>query len=248
MEKYLICGIVVVIAIAVVLLLKNKSCKCQSKSFVLPDGFTYTGHTGCVGTKDNSLEAIDKAVEFGVDIVEFDIRFDGKQHILSHDDPVGGEATLRDALLTVKKYDGLKANIDVKEVKGIEHVQPLAEELGMLDRVFFTGIFEDDAPVVAEKCPKIHYYLNMSVASSSKQTKEYLAKIIGIVKKCGAVGINFNHKHLTPKLVEAFRKEGLFVSVWTVNKEDKMYKALGCAVDNITTRRPDMLSKIIKGE
>ncbi len=248
MEIYIICGVVVVIALAVILVCRAKSDKINKTDFVLPDGFTYTGHTGCVGTKDNSLEAIDKASEYGVDIVEFDIRFNGKEHILSHDDPVGGEPTLRDALLRVKQYDGLKANIDVKEVAGIENVQPLAEELGMLDRVFFTGIFEADAPVVSEKCPKIPYYLNMSVASPKKHTEEYLNGIIGTVKKCGAVGINFNHGHLSEKLVEAFHKEKLQVSVWTVNKEDKMYKALGCGVDNITTRHPDMLQKIIKGE
>jgi glycerophosphoryl diester phosphodiesterase len=148
--------------------------------------------------------------------------------------------------MRVKKYDGLKANIDVKEVNGIENVQPLAEELGMLDRVFFTGIFESDAAVVAEKCPKIPYYLNMSVESPRKHTDAYLSGIIDIVKRCGAVGINFNHGNLSPKLVEAFRREKLFVSVWTVNKEKRMYEVLGCGVDNITTRHPDMLQEIIK--
>lgn len=247
MEIYVICGLVVVAALVVILVCRSKSGEKFKKDFVLPEGFTYTGHTGCVGTKDNSLEAIDKAVEFGVDIVEFDIRFNGTEHILSHDDPVGGEPTLREALLRVKQYDGLKANIDVKEVAGIENVQPLAEELGMLDRVFFTGIFEADAPVVAEKCPEIFYYLNMSVASPKKHTEEYLSGIIDTIKKCGAVGINFKHVNLSSKLVDAFRKEGLQVSVWTVNKEDKMYRALGCGVDNITTRQPDMLQKIIGG-
>ena len=248
MGIYVICGAVIVIALAVMLVCRSRSGEINKMDFVLFDGFTYTGHTGCVGTKDNSLEAIDKAAEYGVGVVEFDIRFNDKEHILSHDAPVGGEPTLREALLRVKQYDGLKANIDVKEVVGIENVQPLAEELDMLDRVFFTGIFEADAPVVSEKCPKIPYYLNMSVAPAKKHTEEYLEGIIGTVKKSGAVGINFNHGHLSEKLVEAFHKEGLQVSVWTVNKEDKMYKALGCGVDNITTRHPDMLQKIIEGE
>ena len=36
--------------------------------------FTYTAHTGCVGTPDNSLEAIEVGVANGARIVEFDVQ------------------------------------------------------------------------------------------------------------------------------------------------------------------------------
>ena len=32
----------------------------------LPDGFTYTAHSGCEDTADNSMEFIEKALELGV--------------------------------------------------------------------------------------------------------------------------------------------------------------------------------------
>lgn len=246
MEKYIIGGAILAVVLIVLVIYRAKTKGVNKADIKIPEGFTFTGHTGCVGTRDNSLEAIDKAMEFGVDIVEFDIRYSGAEHILSHDDPVGGEATFKEALLKVKQYDGLKANIDVKEVSGIENVQPIAEEVGMLDRVFFTGIFEKDATTVAEKCPKISYYLNMKVDSPKKHTKAYLEGIIATVKKCGAVGINFHYRSLSPALAEAFHEAGFLVSVWTVNDKKSMYKVLACGVDNITTRRPDMLQKIIK--
>ena len=44
----------------------------------LPENFTYTAHTGCCGTEDNSLEAIKVGVEHGANIVEFDLYFNNE--------------------------------------------------------------------------------------------------------------------------------------------------------------------------
>ena len=52
----------------------------------LPADFTITAHTGCEGTADNSLEAIEKGYLSGADIVEFDVHFDSKgEPVLAHD-------------------------------------------------------------------------------------------------------------------------------------------------------------------
>ena len=61
----------------------------------LPENFTYTAHTGCVKTADNSLEAIEEGAKHGADIIEFDLNFlpDGTP-VLSHDKPKGNEITL----------------------------------------------------------------------------------------------------------------------------------------------------------
>ena len=66
------------------------------------------------------------------------------------------------------------------------------------------------------------------------------------VKDCGAIGINFNKKGESPELTQAFRAEGLLVSVWTANTELEIYEALACSPDNVTTRNPDVLAAIIK--
>ena len=65
------------------------------------------------------------------------------------------------------------------------------------------------------------------------------------VKNAGAIGINFNYKSASKELVEVFHENGLSVSIWTVNNEYNMYKILSFGPDNITTRNPDELSKII---
>lgn len=213
----------------------------------LPDGVKYTAHTGCVNTPDNSLESIEAGVKFGAGIVEFDVRFHNGDIVLSHDEPKGGEVTIEQAFLKVKEYEKLMVNVDVKSTKELHIVQDIAEKTGVLDRIFFTGIFEDDTETVKRECPLITYYLNTDVLPKSKHTPEYLQSLVDKVKNCGAVGINFNKKNASKELVDAFHDAGLKVSIWTVSKEPEMYKILSLCPDNITTRRPDKMQAIMRG-
>ena len=213
----------------------------------LPDGVKYTAHTGCVSTPDNSLESIDAGVKFGAGIVEFDVRFHNGDIVLSHDEPKGGEVTLEEAFLKVKGFDGLMVNVDVKSTQELHLVQDIAQKTGVLDRIFFTGIFENDTETVKKECPLITYYLNTDVLPKSKQTPRYLQSLVDKVKNCGAEGINFNKKNASKELVDAFHNAGLKVSIWTVSKEPEMYKILSLCPDNITTRRPDKMQVIMRG-
>lgn len=205
---------------------------------------TFTAHTGCMGTKENSLEAIEKGVEYGAQIVEFDVRYHDGRPVLSHDEPKGGEVTLEKAFLKIKEYDGLKVNVDIKSVEHIHTVGQVADKTNVKDRIFFTGINDDFVSAVQKNCPDIEYYLNVSVLPPRKQTDEYLNSLVEKVKNSGAVGINFNKKSATKKLVDVFHSNGLLVSIWTVNGYFKIRKIMSYGPDNITTRRPDRAQKI----
>lgn len=212
----------------------------------LPEKFTYTAHTGCVKTPDNSLAAIEEGVKYGADIVEFDLNFlpDGTP-VLSHDKPKGNEVTLDEAFKKISEYESIKVNVDVKTTKNLKAVYPLAQKYGLEDRIFYTGINIDFVEAVKKDSPEVPYYLNVNVEKPRKQTPEYLQSLVKTVKDSGAIGINFNKDHATKKLVEAFHENDLEVSIWTVNKKRKMYKILALAPDNITTRRPDKLQEIL---
>lgn len=212
----------------------------------LPKNFTYTAHTGCVDTKDNSLEAIESGAKFGADIVEFDLNFlpDGTP-VLSHDEPKGKEVTLEEAFKKVSEYSNLKVNVDVKNTQNLKVVYPLAKKHCLENRIFYTGIFLKDVEAVKNNSPEVPYYLNINVEKKRKQTPEYLQKLVDEVKSCGAVGINFNKNNATKELVEKFHQNNLLASIWTVNKKRKMKKILTLAPDNITTRRPDKMEKIL---
>ncbi len=205
----------------------------------------YTAHTGCMGTKANSIESIEAGYENGASIVEFDLNYDKNgEPVLSHDAPKGNEVTLDEAFGKVASYENLRVNVDVKDDTYLEKVKPLAQEYGVEDRIFFTGIH--DGFVAKAKTTGVEYYLNVKVDEKRKQTDEYLLSLVKKVKDAGAIGINFNHRNATKKLVKIFHENGLLVSIWTVDRKMKMRKILSMSPDNITTRKPDKLRKIIK--
>lgn len=219
--------------------------KNQPKS--LPTDFTYTAHTGCCGTADNSLEAIKVGIEHGAQIVEFDLYFNTENvAVLSHDKPKGNEVTLDEAFKLISTYENVQVNVDVKLCNDYLHVvYDLAEKYKITKRVFFTGINVEDIETVKKECPTVPYYLNYEVKKENKQTPEYLNDLVKIVKDSGAVGINFNKDSATKDLVDTFHNNDLLVSIWTVNEEKDMYKILYFAPDNITTRNPDILKGIL---
>ncbi len=220
--------------------------KLKANPINLPKNFTYTAHTGCVGTADNSLEAIEIGAKYGADIIEFDLNFlpDGTP-VLSHDKPKGKEITLDQAFKKVSEYENLKVNVDVKNTKNLKAVYPLAQKYGIESRIFYTGIGLEFVEAVKKDSPEVPYYLNVSVDKPKKQTPEYLQSLVKLVKDNGAIGINFNKDHATKELVDTFHDNDLLVSIWTVNKKRKMYKILFLGPDNITTRRPDKLKDIL---
>ena len=216
-------------------------------SAIQDDNCTLTAHTGCSGTKDNSLEAMEVGIKNGADIVEFDLRFDKNGvPVLSHDAPKGGEVTLEEAFSFLSKHPEIKANVDVKITTNLKQVEALAEKYGVLSQIFYTGIEEKFVPDAKKESPKIPYFLNLKVnVAPEKQTKEYVLSLVDKVKKCGAIGINFNHKNASQLIVDTFREEGLLVSIWTIKTEKELYKALSLCPDNITTRKPELLKSII---
>ncbi|MBE6800920.1 MAG: glycerophosphodiester phosphodiesterase [Ruminococcaceae bacterium] len=236
------------ILIFIIILVSNQTelKKLKNEPINLPKNFTYTAHTGCVDTKDNSLEAIEIGAKFGADIIEFDLNFlpDGTP-VLAHDKPKGNEITLDEAFKKVSEYENLKVNVDAKSVANLKAVYPLAQKHGIESRIFYTGIELKDVEAVKKDSPEASYYLNIDVEKPKKQTPEYLQSLVDEVKGCGAIGINFNKDNATKELVEIFHKNDLLVSIWTVNKEKEMYEILHLAPDNITTRNPDKLKEIL---
>lgn len=218
-----------------------------AKKSALPAHFTYTAHTGCMETEDNSLESITAGAQYGADIVEIDLFFteDGTP-VLSHDAPKGNEVTLEQAFKKVSEYDTLRVNVDVKVCTALEKVKQLAEQYGIKDRIFFTGLFENDIPTAKAACPNVPYWLNVDVRPKLLHTQKYLQSLVAKVRDCGAVGINMNENNATKELVDAFHANGLDVSLWTVNEVDDMKKAIEMSPDNITTRRPDLLHDVLK--
>ncbi len=215
----------------------------------LSEEFTVTAHTGCEGTADNSLEAIKKGYESGADIVEFDLRFTKSgEPVLSHDGAGKNCVTLKEAFELVAQCGNLKVNVDCKTVDNIGIVPKMAQECGIRDRIFYTGIESDKVAKVQELSPDVEYYLNTKVSKLRKHNEKYIRSLVELIKDNGAVGINIRFSQASKKMIDIFREEGLKVSLWTVNKEKDMHKVLELKCDNITTREPTKLIEIINSK
>jgi len=213
----------------------------------LPKEFTITAHTGCMGTKANSIESMQKGIDNGANIIEFDVNFNEENMpVLSHDQPKGDELSLNEAFDFLARNEFVKANVDMKSVDNMTAVRNIAIEKGVMDQIFFTGINSSFVEAVKNNCNDIDYYLNVAVDKKKNTDPKYLESLVAQVKDAGAIGINFNYKNASKKLVDYFHENDLLVSIWTVNRKMNMYKVLLMAPDNITTKKPDKLSEIIK--
>ncbi len=226
-------------------------CKSLADGFVaakiaLPERFTLTAHTGCEGTKDNSLDSIIVAFVSGANIVEFDLFFDKNGvAVLSHDEPKGSEPTLEDAFKTLSVYKKLGINIDVKRTDDLAQVVSLAEKYGLMDRIFFTGVVSEFVDAVKQSAPEVSYFLNKDIDFLRKNDDDYINELIEEVIALGARGLNINYRNCTKKLVDKCHENNLEISVWTVNNKFDMKKVLMLGADNITTRKPAAYNEII---
>lgn len=213
----------------------------------LPDGFTITCHSGALFTKDNTLHSVRTAVEWGAQVVEFDVTFrpSGNPVIIHAAAPAENEGVLlNDALGIVAESETCKINLDIKSTSNLPAVDELVRLNGLKDRVFYTGVFPDWVETVRSNS-SIPYYLNYNVSKKEAADAEAIQKIADIAKKLGAIGINSNFKEANKTFVDIIRQNDLLVSLWTVNKISDMNRVLNLMPDNITTRNPSILKELI---
>lgn len=221
----------------------------KNRSAVLPEGFTVTAHTGCEDTNDNSLEAIKKGYDSGADIVEFDVHFNSSgEPVLAHDYAANDSVKLKDAFDLIAEYEDLRVNVDCKTTDNLKAIVATAEECGVKDRIFYTGIEVKDVESVKAQTPEVKYYLNKAVDITRKNDEHYIRSLVTLTKAVEAAGLNIHFSEASKKMVEIFHSEGLEISVWTVNKKIDMYKVLALGCDNITTRQPSKLIEIINNK
>lgn len=209
--------------------------------------FKVTGHTGSPGTTANTIPSLRYSLQSGAEMVEFDLNYNSNGvAVLAHDDPDSSQTTLEEAFALVAKYVDVQVNVDIKNKYAVEQVQELAIKYGILDRIFYTGLFEYDVDYVKEHSPLVSYFLN---AASSPNTEE-CARLCDKAVKLGAMGLNFGYRDLSEEIVAAAHERGLLISVYTVNDLKDMRECLKYDVDYITTEYPYKLytitSKFVK--
>ncbi len=199
------------------------------------DNFTITAHTGPGEIPQNSKFSLTYSLAIGADVVEFDLTLNSEGvAVLAHGSPEEAEMTLDEAFGQVAGYYGVRVNVDVKNINAVDLAQELALRYGIADRIFYTGVYEENVPYLQEHSPLIPYYINISAPADAEQCELLCERIAGE----GAIGLNFNYNDYSPELAASARAHGLLLSVYTVNSIKDMRTVLGFDVDNITTEFP----------
>lgn len=220
----------------------------DERKLTFVEGFTITAHTGAYGTVMNSIESVQAAIENNAEIIELDIR-QRPDHtlVMSHELVVTNNdgTVLEDALVLLKDTD-IKINLDIKETRVLNSLYQLLVENNLLERSFLTGIEVINVKAVKESdCANMDYYLNYKPIRTKVFFEEYRQKLIDLLEETGAVGINCNYKYANSQLSTLLHKKGYKLSLWTIDSERNARKALVIKPDNITTKDPEMLEKVI---
>ena len=220
----------------------------SSSPLSLPDGFTVTCHAGALNTVNNSVESIEKLVSYGAQVVEIDVSFrpDGSPCVIHKDSPSQNEgAELDDILRAVAKSDTCKINLDLKNVRNLPAVDALVNKYNLAGRAFFTGVGIDWCETIKNNSA-LPYYLNGSALPDKPGSLKNAEALCKKIKDCGALGLNCQYSNATASLCNALHKNGLLLSAWTADKKIIQCRLLAMGVDNITTKRPDVLDFCIK--
>lgn len=220
----------------------------DERKLTFVDNFTITAHTGAFDTEDNSLESVKVSIEKNVRILEIDVRCrPNGTVVIGHDIIVtNNEGVEITAVFDLIKETNILVNLDIKETRALKSLREIIADYGLEEQVFLTGIEYLDVKNVKEDCPDIVYYLNYKPSRFKIFTDDYQKKIVNLMEKTGAVGINCNYKYASKTLAKVLHKNGYKLSIWTVDSKAPLKRALVCEPDNITTHYPDKLKEVIE--
>lgn len=199
---------------------------------------TVTFHAGALKTPDNSIESVRVAIENKAQVVEVDVSFrpDGTPVMIHKDKPAENEGVLlEEALKIIGKEKNILINLDLKSTANLPAVDSLIKKYNLASRAFYTGVFESWVETV-DKNSAIPYYLNYTPSTAEKKTPKLL---IEKIKACGAIGLNSNYHNVTAHLIEELQKNGIPVSVWTLNNLHSIKKFKKIKPANMTTKYPN---------
>lgn len=216
----------------------------------LKEGYTYiTAHTGCEGTPWNSIEHIEAALASGAETVEIDIQNAGGLLYLSHDAVEEPESrpTLRQCFEMILPYHKVMINCDVKHFGLVRPVIELGREIGINQRIHFTGQVNNDDAQYLKESGEISGWWN-SVFPSARQT-EAIREAVAYLNGYNRDRVICVEYHMvTPELLEYVRRNGYNFTVWTADEDEDLRALMKLGLVNITTKRPVRALEIRKEE
>lgn len=207
-----------------------------------------TAHSGCDGTKPNSLKCVTYALASGADALEVDVRMtqDGVL-VLSHDEKkeYAGCPSLEEVFSLLDAVPEIKINCDLKETGLEAAVVSLADGFSTLKgRLIFTGSVKTEnlSPDILSKARP---FLNIEeyIPSFYDRMRDMpgfditaAEQIVKVLRHSGVTGVNLYYPACTPGFLMKMQQNNIDVSVWTVDDIEQARKLAALGVFNLTTR------------
>lgn len=229
----------------------------------LSGGFFIVAHRGASGYEpENTLRAVRRAIEIGVDAVEVDVRVskDGVPVVI-HDETVdrttSGRGRVRE--LTLAELRGLDAGrgekiplleevldevrgrvvlfLELKELEAVEPSLHLVEERDMLEQVLLISFVGRALSLAKERAPMAHTGLIYARPGG------------GIVeaKRLGCEFVLPHYRLATEKAVSFAHRMKLIVVAWTVDDPELAADLKRRGVDGVASNYPDRMLPLRAG-
>lgn len=214
------------------------------------------GHRGAAAlAPENSLAAVEVAVEHGVDAVELDVvRGPDGRLVLAHGPAVAPDAPSLDDGLALAARLGIAVQMDVKEPGIEEGVVDALRRSGLLDRSFVSSFSFRTLRAFATLepgLPRSLTYPEDRLGLTGSRALGYAVRpglaalrallpvrLPRFMRAAGASAVTLNWGVVTPRAIEICHRAGVAVYVWTVNEPGLAKTLVESGVDGIITDDP----------
>ncbi len=218
------------------------------------------GHRGAMGlAPENTLKSFEKAIELGVDGIEFDVRLCDGELVVFHDSTLerctNGKGRLKDisfselrmldagegeqvpTLAETCELIGEHALINI-ELKGRNTANPVMEYL----------LSEQNKIPLSQFLLSSFKYQELIIARDISQdiklgvlAEEGYEKALQVAKQLDAYSFHPDQESVTPEYIIKARNADLKVFVFTVNEQEKFNQLKEWKVDGVFTDFPDLI-------
>lgn len=233
---------------------------CNSKHI-----FLNIGHRGAMGhVLENTLPSIQKALDFGVDMIEIDV-FVCKtgELVVFHDETLDRlsdfDFQIEDLTLNEIKSITLKGGYNIPTLSEvidlINQKVPLNIELkgnstaiatfNLLDKYYKNGFKNEHFIISSFKWDELEIFRKLdSSIDIAVLTEDNPIDAISFAESINAVSINPWFKNLTKSDVDVLKSKGFNVYAYTVNENEDIKTMMDWGVDGVFTNFPERVNEL----
>jgi glycerophosphoryl diester phosphodiesterase len=209
------------------------------------------GHGGASAlVRANTLESFDAALAIGVDMIEFDVRGNGRgELVLAHtrvDLRRPGCPRLDDALrhLSAPQFDEVALNLDLKTPRCEPAVVDSLERFGLHDRVLVSS----QVPSILDRVRELDERVTTGISVGGRLSRycqrwgDWRETVLAAIAAGRFRSLMAQHGLIDPHLVQAVKDRGAEIYAWTVNDHRAITRLAALGVDGVVTSDPRLFA------